>query len=51
MMAERGLDLTYETIRKWCLKFGTTYAKQLKVKKEWGDHWHLDGIVNLTLRS
>ncbi len=28
-MAERGLELTYETIRKWCLKFGTTYAKQL----------------------
>ena len=44
MMAERGLELTYETIRKWCLKFGTLYAKQLKAKKEWGDHWHMDEV-------
>jgi hypothetical protein len=27
MMAKRGVVLTYETIREWCLKFGGTYAK------------------------
>lgn len=28
IMAERGVILTYETIRQWCLKFGQTYACQ-----------------------
>ena len=31
MMAERGLTLTYETIRYWCLKFGLNYARKLKL--------------------
>jgi putative transposase len=35
MMAERGLMLTYETIRYWCLKFGSQYAKQLNKVKSW----------------
>ena len=51
MMAERGLSLTYETIRYWCLKFGHLYAKQMRKRKVWGDTWHLDevfGIVKLT---
>ena len=43
-MAERGLTLTYETIRYWCLKFGMTYARKLKVGKQWGDAWHLDEV-------
>ena len=45
MMAERGLSLTYETIRYWCLKFGHLYAKQMRKRKVWGDTW---GIVKLT---
>ncbi len=44
MMAERGLDLTYETIRYWCLKFGHLYAKQMRKRKVWGDTWHLDEV-------
>ena len=36
-MAERGLNLTYESVRYWCLKFGHLYAKQMR-----------KGIVNLT---
>ena len=30
MMAMRGLFLSYETIRYWCLKFGQTYANGLR---------------------
>ena len=44
MMAERGLNLTYESIRYWCLKFGHLYAKQMRKRKLWGDTWHLDEV-------
>ena len=44
MMAERGLNLTYESIRYWCLKFGHLYAKQMRNRKVWGDTWHLDEV-------
>lgn len=30
MFAMRGVVLTYETIREWCLKFGETYANGLE---------------------
>ena len=37
MMAKRGLDSTYETVRNGCLKFAPFYAKKLKTKQQWGD--------------
>ena len=30
MLAERGLDVSYETIRRWFLKFGTVMAANLR---------------------
>ena len=61
MLAQRGVVLTYETIRAWCLKFGQTYANDLRRKSPRpGDKWYLDevflkingsihyGIVNLS---
>src|SRR6266404_4394949 len=30
MLAMRGVILTYETVREWCLKFGQTYANDLR---------------------
>ena len=30
IMAMRGVALTYEAIREWCLKFGKTYANKLR---------------------
>ena len=45
MMAVRGLTLTYETIRHWCLKFGQTYANGLRRSRpQPGDRWHLDEV-------
>ncbi|WP_220200291.1 IS6 family transposase [Ktedonospora formicarum] len=45
MMAERGVMLTYETIRQWCLKFGQMSANELKRRRpRTGDKWHLDEV-------
>src|SRR5215212_9199516 len=30
LLAERGLDVSYETIRRWVLKFGPAYARNLR---------------------
>ena len=30
MMLERGVVVSYETIRRWCATFGQTYANQLR---------------------
>ena len=32
MLAMRGVSLSYETVREWCLKFGQTYANGLRRK-------------------
>ena len=45
MLAMRGVVLTYETVREWCLKFGQTYANDLRRRKpRAGDRWHLDEV-------
>ncbi|EFH85100.1 IS6 family transposase [Ktedonobacter racemifer] len=45
LMGQRGIVLTYETIRQWCLKFGQTYANELKRRRpKTGDKWHLDEV-------
>jgi putative transposase len=45
IMAKRGVVLTYETIRQWCLKLGQQYANELKHRRSQpGDKWHLDEV-------
>jgi putative transposase len=45
MMAERGVAVTYETIRDWSQNFGGTYAKRLRSRSSRpGDRWHLDEV-------
>jgi putative transposase len=45
MLAMRGVVLTYETVREWCLKFGQTYANGLRRRSSRpGDRWHLDEV-------
>jgi len=45
LMSSRGVSLTYETVREWCLKFGQTYANGLRRKTARpGDRWHLDEV-------
>ncbi|HSH80323.1 MAG TPA: IS6 family transposase [Herpetosiphonaceae bacterium] len=46
LLAERGVVLTYETVRQWCQKFGQTYANALRRRRPRpGDKWHLDEVV------
>ena len=46
MLLERGIVVSYETIRRWAIKFGADYARRLKRKAPtWHDIWHLDQIV------
>ncbi len=33
MLAERGLDLTYETVRRWVTKFGPLFARELRKRR------------------
>src|ERR1700693_3444617 len=45
LLAERGVVVTYETIRLWCQKFGADYARKLKRRQgRLGDTWHLDEV-------
>jgi putative transposase len=45
MMLQRGIIVSYETIRQWCAKFGQTYANALRRRRARpGDKWHLDEV-------
>ena len=46
MLLERGIVVSYETIRCWAKKFGLDYAGRLRRKPPSpGDIWHLDEVV------
>ncbi|QDH26098.1 IS6 family transposase (plasmid) [Neokomagataea tanensis] len=45
MLLERGIVVSYKTIRRWSLKFGAEYVRSLRRKRaKRGDLWHLDEI-------
>ncbi len=45
ILASRGIEVTYESIRQWCLYFGQDYAKKIRAKQgRHGDTWHLDEV-------
>lgn len=48
MMAQRGLDVSYETIRCRTIKFGPLIARRL-MRRRWPPtpRWHLDEMVCL----
>jgi putative transposase len=51
LLFERGVVVTYETIRKWCRKFGQSYANQLRHRRARpGDKWHRDEVF-LTIKG
>ena len=46
LLAERGLDLSYETVRRWVLKFEPVIARRLRRRRPRpSSRWHLDGMV------
>lgn len=46
LLAERGLDISYESVRRWFLKFGTEITRNLRsMRPKASDYWHLDEMV------
>jgi putative transposase len=46
LLAERGLDVSYETVRRWVLKFGPAFGQRLRHRRpKPGGRWHLDEMV------
>ena len=46
MLLERGILVSYETVRRWALKFGPAYARRLRRKApSRRDIWHLDEVA------
>src|SRR3954471_24372560 len=46
LLAERGLDVSYETVRSWVLKFGPIIARRLRRSRpQPSNRWHLDEMV------
>lgn len=51
LLFERGVVVTYETIRCWCDKFGKGFARRVKTARpKPGNTWHLDEVF-VTLRG
>jgi putative transposase len=45
ILAERGIAVTHESIRQWCLRFGADFARKLRRRRPRpGDTWHLDEV-------
>jgi len=45
LLSQRGITVSYEAIRLWCLKFGLEYVRRVKRRQgRRGDTWHLDEV-------
>jgi len=45
LLAERGVEVSYESIRLWCNKFGPKYVKRLKRRHQgFGDTFYVDEV-------
>ena len=46
LLAERGLDVSYETVRRWVSKFGPMFAQELRRRRPRPtSRWHLDEMA------
>jgi len=46
LLAKRGIEVSYESIRLWCNKFGPQYARRLKRRHcGYGDTFYLDEVL------
>ena len=52
LLAERGVSVTYESIRQWCMKFGPNYANQLRKRQgRLRDTWFMDEAVIVAVQG
>ncbi|BCH61961.1 hypothetical protein RvVAR0630_pl01030 (plasmid) [Agrobacterium vitis] len=47
LLAERGIDVSFQTVSEWAAKFGSEFAALLRRRSKGGfaDKWHLDEMV------
>ena len=46
LLAERGVQVSYETVRRWVGEFGARYAEELRRREaRRGRTWHLDEMA------
>ncbi len=52
LLAERGIIVSYKSVRRWCLKFRPHYQRSRKRREgQLGDHWYADEVfVNIQVR-
>ena len=51
LLGERGVIVSYESVRQWCFKFGSAYARSLRRhQRRPGDTWFLDEVF-VTINS
>src|SRR3712207_1984870 len=52
VLAERGIGVAHESIRRWCLKFGGDVARRLRRRRPRpGSTWHMDEVLILSANS
>ena len=45
LLAERGVVVSYETVRRWCKKFATSFADRMRRRRSRpGDKWHMEEV-------
>ena len=48
LLHQRGIQVSHETLREWCMKFGSFFAEGLRHREpRRGSRWYLDGCVAL----
>jgi len=52
LLAERGIQVSYETIRRWILTVGPVIAHRLRARRPVPHaRWHLDEMLILSAKS
>ena len=45
LLHQRGIEVSHETLREWCIKFATLFTEELRHREPWwGSRWHLDEV-------
>ena len=45
LLHQRGIQVSHETLREWCIKFGPLFAQDLRHREpRRGSRWHLDEV-------
>ena len=52
LLAERGITVSHESIRRWVLTFGPVIARRLRARRlKPHSRWHLDEMLTLSANS